>query len=268
VATAGIPEQKKSFLPDILGGDPQGRDIGDPRAKAWATCGGHADFYKVMARTAGDRDGISCFLVPADAEALTADPPGAEDGAHGAPTATRRFDDVTIPVERQLGQEGDGLGIALAGLDAGRLGIAAVATGLSRAAPDAAVAYAIADGAAVVEASRCRLSRSRSPQGRRPPAQPGGSGGETPRRHGQRHAGGHRGGFEGMNEIQPLGSAAADARADARLMKIYQSKTSSSRITTGAARTPMSSPSPCEAAVSRHRLRTRPAPPPEQDLAP
>jgi alkylation response protein AidB-like acyl-CoA dehydrogenase len=53
-----------------------------------------------------------------------------------------RFDDVRVPVERRLGEEGDGLKIALAGLDAGRLGIASVATGLAQGALDHAVAYA------------------------------------------------------------------------------------------------------------------------------
>jgi len=52
------------------------------------------------------------------------------------------FDNVRIPVERRLGAEGDGLKIALAGLDSGRLGIAAVATGLAQGALDQAVAYA------------------------------------------------------------------------------------------------------------------------------
>jgi alkylation response protein AidB-like acyl-CoA dehydrogenase len=53
-----------------------------------------------------------------------------------------RFDRVRVPVERRLGAEGEGLRIALAGLDAGRLGIAAVATGLAQGALDHAVAYA------------------------------------------------------------------------------------------------------------------------------
>jgi hypothetical protein len=53
-----------------------------------------------------------------------------------------RLNDVRIPAERLLGNEGDGLKIALAGLDSGRLGIAAVATGLAQGALDHAVAYA------------------------------------------------------------------------------------------------------------------------------
>ena len=111
-------------------------------AKAWTTHGGHADFYKVMARTSDDRNGISCFLVPADTAGLVADPPERKMGLTGSATATMRFDDVRIPAERLLGHEGDGLKIALAGLDSGRLGIAAVAVGLGQAALDHAVAYA------------------------------------------------------------------------------------------------------------------------------
>ncbi len=111
-------------------------------AKAWTTHGGQADFYKVMARTCDDRNGISCFLVPADTPGLSADPPERKMGLTGSTTATMRLDDVRVPVERRLGAEGDGLKIALAGLDSGRLGIAAVATGLAQGALDQAVAYA------------------------------------------------------------------------------------------------------------------------------
>ena len=169
LATRGTEEQKRKFLPDMLGGellgayclsephagsDPaamttrarrDGDDYVIDGAKAWTTHGGHADFYKVMARTSGepgDRSGISCFLVPADAEGLTADAPERKMGLTGSATATMRFDGVRVPVERRLGEEGEGLRIALAGLDAGRLGIAAVATGLAQGALDEAVAYA------------------------------------------------------------------------------------------------------------------------------
>jgi hypothetical protein len=63
-------------------------------------------------------------------------------GLTASPTTTMRLDQVRIPVERRLGQEGEGLRIALQGLDSGRLGIAAVATGLAQGALDVAVAYA------------------------------------------------------------------------------------------------------------------------------
>jgi alkylation response protein AidB-like acyl-CoA dehydrogenase len=111
-------------------------------AKAWTTHGGHSDYKKVMARTSDDRNGISCFLVPGDAPGLTADSPEHKMGMTGSPTATMIFDNVRVPVERRLGEEGEGLRIALAALDAGRLGIAAVATGLAQGAVDQSVAYA------------------------------------------------------------------------------------------------------------------------------
>ena len=166
LAEFGTDEQRARWLPDMLGGELLGayclseahagsdpaamrttaRRDGDEYvlrgAKAWTTHGGHADFYKVMARTSDDRNGISCFLVPADAEGLSADPPEKKMGLTGSATATMRLDDVRVPVERRLGAEGDGLRIALAGLDSGRLGIAAVATGLAQGALDHAVAYA------------------------------------------------------------------------------------------------------------------------------
>jgi alkylation response protein AidB-like acyl-CoA dehydrogenase len=167
LVTRGTEEQKKRWLPDMLGGELLGGYClsephagSDPAAmstkavregdgyvisgtKAWVTHGGHADFYKVMARTSEDGGrGISCFLVPGDAEGLSADPPEHKMGMTGSPTSIMRFDNVRVEADRRLGEEGEGLKIALAGLDAGRLGIAAVATGLAQGALDAAVAYA------------------------------------------------------------------------------------------------------------------------------
>ena len=166
LVTRGTEAQKNSWLPDMLGGELLGayclseanagsdpgammtratRDGDDyvlNGAKAWTTHGGYADFYKVMARTSDDRNGITCFLIPADAEGFTADPPEKKMGLTGSATATMRLDNVRIPAERRLGEEGEGLKIALEGLDSGRLGIAAVATGLAQGALDRAVEYA------------------------------------------------------------------------------------------------------------------------------
>jgi len=166
LVTRGTEEQKRKWLPEMLAGDLLGayclseahagsdpaamrttaRLVGDEYvlngAKAWTTHGGQADFYKVMARTSEARNGISCFLVPADTPGLSPDPPEKKMGLTGSTTATMRLDDVRVPVERRLGEEGDGLKIALAGLDSGRLGIAAVATGLAQGALDRALAYA------------------------------------------------------------------------------------------------------------------------------
>ena len=169
LATCGTAEQQRRWLPPMLGGELLGAYClseahagSDPAAmtttafddgdgyvlngsKAWVTHGGQADYYKIMARTGGapgDRTGISCFLVPADTPGLAADAAERKMGLTGSTTAGLRLGDVRVPAERRLGAEGDGLRIALAGLDAGRLGIAAVAIGLAQGALDAALAYA------------------------------------------------------------------------------------------------------------------------------
>lgn len=163
----GTPTQQQRWLPDLLGGELLGAyclsepDAGsDPGAmrtravaddgayvldgvKAWVTHGGHADFYTTMARTSQARSGgISCFLVPADSAGLTADRPEQKMGLTGSATATMRFDGVRVARERMIGADGQGLPIALAALDTGRLGIAAISTGLAQGALDDAVAYA------------------------------------------------------------------------------------------------------------------------------
>lgn len=166
LATTGTAAQQERWLPDMLGGELLGayclseahagsdpsamrtraRREGDQYvvdgAKAWTTHGGQADFYKLMARTSDERNGISCFLVPGDSAGLEADPPERKMGLTGSDTATMRFEGVRVDADRLLGAEGDGLRIALSGLDAGRLGIAAVAVGLAQGALDHAVAYA------------------------------------------------------------------------------------------------------------------------------
>jgi len=166
LVTRGTDEQRKRWLPEMLGGELLGAYClsephagSDPAAmrtravrdgdewvltgaKAWTTHGGHADFYTVMARTGEGRGDISCFLVPASAEGLTADAPERKMGLTGSATATMRLDGVRVPADRLIGGEGEGLRIALSALDSGRLGIAAVATGLAQGALDKAVGYA------------------------------------------------------------------------------------------------------------------------------
>ncbi|MFE2215240.1 acyl-CoA dehydrogenase family protein [Streptomyces canus] len=111
--------------------------------KAWITHGGVADFYTVMARTGeeGPR-GITAFLVPADAEGVSAAAPEKKMGMKGSPTAQVHFDGVRVPDGRRIGDEGQGFAIALSALDSGRLGIAACAIGVAQAALDEAVGYA------------------------------------------------------------------------------------------------------------------------------
>jgi len=112
-------------------------------SKAWVTHGGEADFYTLFARTSDERSrGISCFLVPGDAAGLTVQAPERKMGLTGSTTATLDYDGVELEPARLIGGEGEGLPIALRALDSGRLGIAAVATGLAQGSLDAAVAYA------------------------------------------------------------------------------------------------------------------------------
>lgn len=167
LVTHGTREQQERWLPDLLGGDllggyclsePQagsdaaalstradrdGADYVVTGTKAWITHGGRADSYALMARTSDDgAKGITCFHLPGDAEGLVAAPPERKMGARSSPTAQLHLDGVRLPADHRIGDEGAGFPIALAALDAGRLGIAACAVGLAQAALDAAVAYA------------------------------------------------------------------------------------------------------------------------------
>lgn len=111
--------------------------------KAWITHGGIADFYTVLARTGAEgARGITAFLVPGDAEGLSAAAPEKKMGMKGSPTAQLHFDGVRVPDSRRIGDEGQGFAIALSALDSGRLGIAACAVGVAQAALDEALAYA------------------------------------------------------------------------------------------------------------------------------
>ncbi len=111
--------------------------------KAWITHGGRADFYSMMVRTSDDgARGITCLLVDGATPGLTAALPERKMGTNSSPTAQLILEDMVVPADRVMGVEGGGFTVALAGLDAGRLGIAACAVGLAQAALDAAVAYA------------------------------------------------------------------------------------------------------------------------------
>ncbi|MEV3992467.1 acyl-CoA dehydrogenase family protein [Streptomyces sp. NPDC049837] len=167
LANYGTKEQKADHLPAMLGGgllgayclsEPSsGSDAASLRTKAvrdgddwvitgtkaWITHGGVADFYTVLARTGGEGPrGITAFLVPGDAEGLSAAAPEKKMGMKGSPTAQLHFDGVRVPDARRIGEEGQGFAIALSALDSGRLGIAACAIGVAQAALDEAVAYA------------------------------------------------------------------------------------------------------------------------------
>jgi alkylation response protein AidB-like acyl-CoA dehydrogenase len=111
--------------------------------KAWVTHGGQADFYTAFLRTSDDpRHGISSFHLPSGSGGLSAGAPERKMGLRSSITSVMNLDNVPIPAGRMIGEPGQGLPIALSALDAGRLGIAAVAVGIAQAALDYAVGYA------------------------------------------------------------------------------------------------------------------------------
>jgi alkylation response protein AidB-like acyl-CoA dehydrogenase len=164
LATFGTDAQKKQWLPDMLGGDLLGayclsesqsgsdaaslatRAVRDGEdyvlngTKAWVTHGGVADYYVTFCRTSDDpKRGISTLLLPADTPGLLPQPPERKMGLLASPTASIVLDSARVGADRLIGEEGIGLKIALSALDNGRLGIAAVATGIAQAALDAAI---------------------------------------------------------------------------------------------------------------------------------
>ena len=167
VDTNASDEQRDEWLPRMLAGDwlgayclsePQaGSDVsaiktkavleGDDYVvtgtKAWISNGSCADYYILFARTSEDpKRGLSAFIVEDGIEGLSFGAPEKKMGLHSDVTTQVLFDGARIPVARRIGAEGGGMRVALSALDAGRLGIAAVATGIAQAALAHAVAYA------------------------------------------------------------------------------------------------------------------------------
>jgi alkylation response protein AidB-like acyl-CoA dehydrogenase len=110
--------------------------------KAFISGGGYSDAYIVMCRTGGEGPkAISTLIVEAGTEGLSFG--GLEDkmGWRAQPTRQVQFDDCKVPFENLVGEEGHGFRYAMAGLDGGRLNIAACSLGGAQAALDATVAY-------------------------------------------------------------------------------------------------------------------------------
>jgi alkylation response protein AidB-like acyl-CoA dehydrogenase len=171
VTTFGTPEQQAALLPGMLSGDQLGAyalseplagsdvgsmttratrsDSGDGTAytikgrKAWISHAGHADYYTTFARTSDDGGrGLSCFIVPAGSDTMSFGAPEKKMGLHCDTVREVIYDGVPVEEANRIGDEGQGMAIALSALDAGRLGIAAGATGLAQSALDVAAAYA------------------------------------------------------------------------------------------------------------------------------
>jgi acyl-CoA dehydrogenase len=144
-------------------------------SKCFITNGTYADWFTVFAKTdpeAGHR-GISCFVVEADSPGVSVDKKEDKMGQRASNTATISFQDVEVPAENLLAEENKGFKLAMMTLDRTRPGVAAMATGIARAALEYATEYSkervqfgvpiamhqaiqfmIADMATKVEASR------------------------------------------------------------------------------------------------------------------
>ncbi len=169
IIQAGNDEQKDRYFPRLASGEwliafalteaAAGSDVASNRMRAtrdgdgyllngskrFITHGSIANLLTVFALTdpeAGGRKGMSAFIVETDTPGFAAPRTEHKMGIRGSPTAELTFDDVRVPVENRLGEEGDGFKIAMATLDRSRLSVAAQAVGIAQGAVDAAVAYA------------------------------------------------------------------------------------------------------------------------------
>jgi hypothetical protein len=167
VAANASAEVKDAWLPRMLSGDwlgayclsePQaGSDVSGIRTaavrdgeeyvvkgtKQWISNGSCADYYILFARTSDDpKRGLSALIVPDGTEGMSFGAPEKKMGLHCDVTTQVLFDGARIPAGQLVGEEGAGMRVALSALDAGRLGIAAVATGIAQSALAFAVDYA------------------------------------------------------------------------------------------------------------------------------
>ena len=164
----GTEEQKKKYVPKLASGEYLGAFcLTEPSAgsdaaslktravkkdghyvlngsKVFITNGGEADVYIVFASTnpeAGTK-GVSAFIVEKDTPGFIVGKDEHKMGLYGSRTVQLTFEDMKVPEENLLGQEGEGFKIAMSNLDSGRIGIAAQALGIAEAALDAASSYA------------------------------------------------------------------------------------------------------------------------------
>jgi alkylation response protein AidB-like acyl-CoA dehydrogenase len=165
----GSEEQRQRFLPALAKGgvvtaiaisEPQaGSDVsamttravrdGDSYVingrKQWCSYGVEAEYIVLMARTSGDRgaEGISAFVLePKRMKGITFGRHERKMGWRGAPNTPIFLDNVRVPIENLIGEEGKGFRASMRALDLNRPTIGAQAVGLAQGAMDAAVAYA------------------------------------------------------------------------------------------------------------------------------
>ncbi|MFZ8982744.1 MAG: acyl-CoA dehydrogenase family protein [Steroidobacteraceae bacterium] len=165
----GTEEQKKRFITPIASGqaigcygltEPQsGSDAVNMRTRAmlsadgshyvlngkksWITSGPVADYMVLFAVTAPERKarGISAFVIDCHQPGFVRGKTEPKLGIRASATCEIEFQDYRVPVENRLGDDGQGFAIAMTVLDSGRIGIAAQAVGIARAAYEASLAY-------------------------------------------------------------------------------------------------------------------------------
>ncbi|MED4202843.1 acyl-CoA dehydrogenase [Neobacillus mesonae] len=164
----GTEEQKQKYVPKLASGEYLGafcltepsagsdaaslktravRDGNDyilNGSKVFITNGGEADVYIVFATTDSrlGTKGIAAFIVEKNTPGLVIGKDEKKMGLHGSRTVQLTFDNMRVAAANLLGKEGEGFKIAMANLDAGRIGIAAQALGIAEAALEAASDYA------------------------------------------------------------------------------------------------------------------------------
>jgi alkylation response protein AidB-like acyl-CoA dehydrogenase len=166
VAKWGTDEQKASLLPRLTSGEAlgcyaltepgAGSDPGGLEARAerdgdgwrisgqkiFITLGSWAKHALVFARSGEDGPrGITCFVVPTDADGFEARPIKGKLGLRAQDTAELFFDGVRVPDSARLGGEGEGFKVAMSALDHGRISLGAGCVGIAQGCLDAAVAY-------------------------------------------------------------------------------------------------------------------------------
>ena len=111
-------------------------------SKQFISGGGENEVYVCMVRTGQDGPkGISCLVIEKDMAGVSFGAPEKKLGWHSQPTAQVIFDDVRVPVENRVGDEGEGFAIAMKGLDGGRLNIGACSLGGAQRCLDEAITY-------------------------------------------------------------------------------------------------------------------------------
>ena len=112
--------------------------------KAWVSGGAHSRFFTLFATTdpGSGYEGITCFVIPADAEGIEIGKKEDMMGQRASNTVFINFQDVKVPVENRIGDEGKGFQIAMKTFDRTRPGVAAAAVGIGRRALEESVRYA------------------------------------------------------------------------------------------------------------------------------